>query len=90
MIDALDLAILDSMWQRIQWDFLEQTPLLSEWLEGSQLRATPDPDVFKLIVINPATVDWLGAHTFAIRRSLSQELRRPVEVRVVAVEGVGG
>lgn len=85
---ALDRAILDSIWQRIQWDFLVQNPHLSNWLEGSRLQATDDPDVYRITLANPTHVAWLDYHTFAIRRGLSAEMKRPVEVRVVA-EGVG-
>lgn len=86
----LDSTILASIWGRILWDFLLQNPQLDEWLEGSELVATDDPDLFRILVANPSYADWLGSHTFVLRRSLSQELGRPVVVRVVAREAVTG
>jgi len=86
--EALERAILESIWARVQWDFLLQNAQLSDWLEGSYLLATDEPDLYQLVVANPSYADWLGTHTFAIRRSLSAELKRPVVVRVVAREAV--
>jgi hypothetical protein len=91
MSDArLDAVRLDSIWERILWDFLFVNPQLSDWLEGSRLTG-PDAfedgkPVFRLTVIRYA--DWLDVHSFVICRALSVEMQRPVVVRVVAVEGV--
>lgn len=84
--EALNRAILASIWERCQWDFLVQNPQLSDWLAGSALQATDDPNVFRLVVTGEAAAEWLGAHSFAIRRSVSVEVKRPVDVKVVARE----
>jgi len=87
-VGNLKQVTLDSIWQRIMWDFLVQNPQLEEWLEGSRLQATDEPDLFRLVIANAGAAEWLGVHTFAIRRSLSVEMRRDVEVRVVTGEAV--
>jgi hypothetical protein len=91
-MSKLDTAILDSIWERILWDFLFVNPQLSDWLEGSRLTGPDDFEdgkpVFRLTVTRYA--DWLDVHSFVICRSLSVELQRPVVVRVVATEAVTG
>jgi hypothetical protein len=87
---TLDSVRLDSVWERIQTDFLFVNPQLSDWLEGSTLEKTDEREggkpVYRLIVVRYA--DWLDVHVFTICRALSVELQRPVIVRVVAREGV--
>jgi hypothetical protein len=89
-MSKLDTAILDSIWTRLQWDFLFVNPQLSDWLEGSTLEKTDEKQdgkpVYRLTVIRYA--DWLDVHVFTICRALSVELQRPVVVRVVAKEAV--
>jgi hypothetical protein len=90
-----DAVILDSIWERLQWDFLFVNPQLSDWLEGSRLEKTAEKQdgkpVYRLTVVRGVYADgggaeWLDVHSFVICRSLSVELQRPVVVRVVAME----
>jgi hypothetical protein len=96
-VSKRDAAILDSIWTRIQTDFLFVNPQLSDWLEGSTLEKTAEKQdgkpVYRLTVVrgvyaDGGGADWLDVHVFTICRSLSVELQRPVVVRVVAREGV--
>ena len=61
-------------------------------VKGSVLESTSELEegkpVFHLVVAHPAQVQWLNAHTFAIRRSLSVEMKKPVVVKVVTPEAM--
>jgi len=89
-MNALDREILTSIWLRCQWDFLVQNPQLADWLEGSVLEASDEVEdgkpVYRLLVADPGAAEWVNAHGFALRRSLSVEMKMPVLVKVVQAD----